>query len=131
MSDINNLTITGRLPRDAEQRATQSGTSVLSFSVANSTGYGDKEKTNWFSCSIFGKRAEGKLAQYLTKGTQVTITGEVSLNEYEGQNGHKANLQVFVKDLTFSGCGQQSQQQAPQQQAPQQQADDFDDDIPW
>lgn len=143
MGDINNITITGNLARDAEQKSTAKGTAVLSFTVANTTGYGDNEKTNWFNCALFGKRAEGGLAQYMTKGKQVTVQGEVTLNEYEKDGVHKANLQLFVNDVKLQG-GKQDGQAAPQQQsrpsqnggqggaAPSGGFDDFDtDEIPF
>jgi hypothetical protein len=62
---MNNITVAGPLGKDAELRNLSDGTSVLSFSVADSQG---REKpTIWWNCSLFGKRAES-LQQYLTKG---------------------------------------------------------------
>ena len=58
---MNKLIISGRLTRDAEVRFIPSGTPVMSFSVANNTGFGDNQKTHYFECSLFGKRAEGGL----------------------------------------------------------------------
>jgi single-strand DNA-binding protein len=146
MSDINGITITGNLGRDAEQKFTKDSKAVVSFSVANTTGFGDKEQTNWFNCAIFGKKAEGRLHEYLKKGTQVTVQGEVTLNEYTNADGqNKASLKLFVTDIKLqggrsSGEGQQTPQQPQrkpqnqgQQSPPQQPAGfaDFDDDIPW
>ncbi len=141
MGDINNITITGHLARDAEQKSTAKGNAVLSFTVANTTGYGDNEKTNWFNCALFGKRAEGGLAQYMTKGKQVTVQGEVTLNEYEKDGVHKANLQMFVTDVKLQGVKQDSNAAPAQQQEPHQQSggqnqggampDDFADEIPF
>ena len=45
---MNKLIISGRLTRDAEARFIPSGTAVLSFSVANNTGFGDNQKTHYF-----------------------------------------------------------------------------------
>ena len=42
---MNKLIISGRLTRDAEVRFIPSGTPVMSFSVANNTGFGDNQKT--------------------------------------------------------------------------------------
>ncbi|NOQ35082.1 MAG: single-stranded DNA-binding protein [Methylococcaceae bacterium] len=72
---MNKLIITGRLTRDAEVRYIPSGTAVLSFSVANNTGYGKNEKTHFFNCSLFGKRAEGRLQEFMKKGKQVIFEG--------------------------------------------------------
>jgi len=86
---MNVYTFTGRLARDCETRFTQSGMAICSFSVAVDYGYGDNKGTNWIRCSLFGKRAEGKLPQYLVKGTQVAISGELRVNEYTDKDGNK------------------------------------------
>jgi single-strand DNA-binding protein len=74
---------------------------------------------------MFGKKADGQLPSYLTKGTQVAISGELELQEWEGQNGKGAALSVIVGNIDLIGGKQQGQgNQAPQQQgyASQQQA---------
>lgn len=118
---MNNITILGRIGRDAETRYTASGTAVASFSVAVDTGYGDKKKTNWFKCVLFGKRAEGGLIQYLVKGQQVAVSGEISLDEWDDNDGnHRASLSLVVNDLDLVGgqIGSNSQSQPQQQAAP-------------
>jgi len=96
---MNLLIISGRLGADAEVRYTQSGTAVASWSMAVDSGFGDKKKTNWFKCALFGKRAEGGLIQYLTKGAQITVTGEVSLNTWEAKGKTGASLDVVVNQV--------------------------------
>jgi single-strand DNA-binding protein len=113
---MNKLIISGRLTRDAEVRFIPSGTPVMSFSVANNTGFGEKQKTHYFDCSMFGKRAEGKLKDYMLKGQQVVVEGEVSLNQYEKKDGTGgASLNVFVNNVELMGSSQQtgSQPSAP------------------
>lgn len=133
---MNKLIISGRLTRDAESRFLPSGKPVMQFSVANNTGYGKKQQTHYFDCSLFGDRAEGKLKDYMLKGTQVLVEGEVSLNTYQKQDGSTgAGLRVFVRDVELIG-GQRNDsesrpaQQPATQQRPQQQAarkpDNFD-----
>ena len=60
------------------------------FSVANNTGYGDNQRTHYFDCAIFGKRAESRLKEYMLKGQQVVVEGEVSLNQYEKKKMEQA-----------------------------------------
>ena len=139
---MNLLIITGNLGKDADQRFTPSGTAVLSFSVAVKSGYGDKEKTNWVKCTIWGKRAEGGLVPYLKKGTQVAISGEFSMNEWEkdGEKHSMPEINVNTIDLiggkkvtptgTKSGAGEESGQTPTTQEKPEPK-DDFDDDIPF
>lgn len=125
---MNVFAFTGNLGKDAEMRTTQSGTSVLSFSVAVKSGYGEREKTNWVRCVIFGKRAEGNLQSYLVKGQQVAVHGELTLEEWQDQQGqNKAALSVNVNGVTLVGskAAPVAPQQAPAQpqgfqQAPQQ-----------
>jgi single-strand DNA-binding protein len=136
---MNKLLITGRLTRDAEQRFLPSGKAVLQFSVANNTGIAENQQTHYFDCSLFGKRAEGKLKDYMPKGTAVLVEGEISLNTFQKNDGSTgASLRVFVQNVELIGGkseGQQQQQRPQQRPAkPVQQTDNFDgfdDDIPF
>lgn len=78
----------GNLGRDAELKKTRNGEDVLSFPVGASQGYGDSKKTNWYRCTIFGKRAVA-LAPYLVKGATVGVVGEFETDEYEGKTQFK------------------------------------------
>jgi single-strand DNA-binding protein len=123
---MNSLTITGNLGKDAELRHTPKGDAVLTFSVADSQG---KDKPSlWWSCQLWGKRAE-TLAQYLTKGQQVTVVGNVTEREYQAKDGtQKKAMEVKVNDLALQGARQQSQSASePRQAAPRQASAGFDD----
>lgn len=119
---MNNWNITGNLGKDAEVKSLPSGTTVCEFSLAVKSGYGDKEKTNWANCVIFGKKAEGRLPEFLKKGAQVAISGELELQEWENDKGKGSKLSLVVSELDLIGGvasgaqGSQSQQQAPQPQ---------------
>ncbi len=90
------ITITGALGRDAELKRTKTGDEVLSFPVGVSQGYGDSKTTNWYRCSMWGKRAVN-LQQYLMKGVKVAVAGEMKTGEYEG----KTQLNIDVATLDF------------------------------
>ena len=98
---MNSITIAGQLGRDAETRFLPDGTPVASFSVADSQG---REKpTIWWNCQLFGKRGES-LAQYLTKGQSVTVTGNVTEREWADNNGQKRkSMDVRVNDIALQG----------------------------
>ncbi len=113
---MNQFIFSGNLGRDAEQRYIPNGNAVLSFSVAVKSGFGDKAKTTWVSCGVFGKRAEGQLAQYLVKGAQVLISGEAFLDEWEKDGQTQKMLKVNVDKLDLIGGKQDAQ---PKQQSPQ------------
>lgn len=81
--------------QDATVKILSSGQAVLNVSVANNTGFGDNQKTNWIRVALWGKRAEGTLVDYLKKGQQVFISGEMNTSEYTKQDGTKG-FQVEV-----------------------------------
>lgn len=95
------FTVTGNLGRDAEVSTTQSGKQLVKFSVA-SKGYKD---TTWFNCISFQER-HVKLAQYLTKGSVVSVSGEVELQKVEDGNGHWVS--VVVNNIGLHGSKQSS-----------------------
>jgi single-strand DNA-binding protein len=88
--------------QDATVNYTPSGQAVLNVSVANNTGFGDKQKTNWVRVVLWGKRAEGSLVDYLKKGQQVFISGELNVNEYtknDGTKGFQLEVNADILDL--------------------------------
>lgn len=131
---MNNLTVAGQLGRDAEVRFLPNGDPVANFSIADSQGK-DKDAI-WWNCQLFGKRAES-LAQYLTKGQAVTITGSVSQRKYTDKNGvEKISTDVRVNDVSLQGGKRESAQQPQErQQAPKPSNrggfDNMDDDVPF
>lgn len=130
---MNVFTFTGNLGGNAEQRYTQSGDSVVSFSVAVKAGFGDKASTTWVRCTMFGKRGESVLP-YLNKGQLVGVSGEFSAREWDDKQGQKrTSIEVRANDLTLLGKAEREQQQAParsEKQSPVK-SGDLDDDIPW
>jgi len=134
---MNIWNFTGNLGKDSEVRYLPSGEAICTFSVAVSSGYGDKKKTTWPNCALFGKAASGNLPKYLTQGTQVAVSGEVTLDEWEANDGTKrTTLKVNVLKIDLIGSSNQKngssagQQQPQRQQAPQQQPPaGFDDDF--
>ena len=126
---MNNYNFTGRLARDCEQRFTQGGMAICSFTVAVDYGFGDNKGTNWIRCSLFGKRAEGGLPQYLVKGAQVAIAGELKVREYDDKDGNKrTSVEVLVDKLDLIGGKQEGGQQP---QGPDFDATPPDDSIPF
>ena len=116
---MNLWAITGNLGKDVEVRYAQSGTAIASFTVAVAAGFGEKKQTVWVKCALFGKRAESGLIQYLTKGQQVAVTGELSLNKWQTQDGKDmTDLQLNVGSIDLVG-GKKEGGQAPKQSAPQ------------
>lgn len=137
MSNV--FSFTGTVGRDAEVRATPSGQSVLNFTVANNIGFGDRQQTIWIRVALWGKRAEGSLQNYLKKGQQVFISGELSQREYQAKDGTtKTSLELNANIVDLVGKRNEQSSQPQQSQSPSQQQqpsqpsslDDFDD-VPF
>ena len=140
---MNTFSAVVRLGSDAEQRFTPNDKSVISFNGACDTGFGQNKGTLWVRCSYW--RDAGKLLDYLKKGQQVFVTGELSVRDWQNNEGitkQSTELNVQSLDLvggapnsTNHGSGASSSNQAPQSQpAPQGQVGGgapMDDDIPF
>lgn len=145
MSNV--FSFTGTVGRDAEVRYLPSGQAVLNVTVANNIGFGDKQQTLWIRCAVWGKRAEGQLQNYLKKGQQVFVSGELSQSEYRAQDGStKTSLELNANIIDLVGKRNESSQPPQQnyqasgaqgqpsaQQGPSHDNFDapYDDDIPF
>ena len=129
---MNIFVASGNLGKDIELRTTQNGKTVGSFSLPVKQGWGDHEKVSWIDCKLLGERAN-KLAQYLTKGTKVTVAGEFVYEEWETDGVKKGKPVVIVSEIDLHGSKNQGQQpsQPQSQPAAPQNFDNFDDDIPF
>lgn len=126
---MNKITINGIIGKGSV-RVTPSGKTVCNFSVADQIGYGQNEQTQWWECSLWGKRAENpKLTDMLVKGTRVTVTGKAEL---EPAGDYPAKLKLFVDDFFQIEAKLQNadggQRQQPTGAVP---ANDFSDEIPF
>jgi len=144
MSNV--FSFTGAIGRDAEVRYAPSGLAVLSFTVANNIGFGDKQQTLWIRVALFGKRAEGSLKDYLKKGQQVFVSGELTQSEYRANDGTtKTSLELNANIIDLIGRKNEasqpqqkyqasgSREQPPVRQEPGHDNFDapYDDDIPF
>lgn len=129
---MHKITIIGHLGRDPEMRYTPEGQGVTSFSVASSRKYKttageEREETEWFNCSAWGKLAE-ICNQYLTKGKQVYLEGRLKTRTYQTQAGEtRFSLDVTCQEIQFLGGGAGAPAQA--EDGPEQPADV--DDLPF
>ncbi len=140
---LNVWSFTGRLGRDAESKFLPNGTAVLEFSPAVDVGFGERKSTMWPRCSMFGERGQ-KIAQYMTKGQLVAVSGEMSIREYQAKDGTtKTSIEVRVNAVELIGSksdsGDRQTQQQPARTAPAASPSrpaaaptfDDDDDIPF
>ena len=129
---MNVFTCSTRLYKDAEQRFTQKGDSIVSFKGAVDSGFGDNKETTWIKFNLFGKRGES-LLPYLKDKTQVCVNGELANRKWTDKEGQERySLEVRINDLTLMG-GKQEGQQSEQRQAPKKNtpSGDLESDIPF
>ncbi len=92
----------GTLGRNAEVKKVGDN-DLTTFSIATTSGFGDKKVTEWLECSLFGNRGV-KLASYLVKGQQVVVHGELTINRYTAKDGTaKSSLRMRVQELDLVG----------------------------
>lgn len=100
---MNKLTIIGNLTKAPEQRTTQSGISVTTFTLAvnrrrQQEGQPDAD---FFRVTAWRGLAE-TCGKYLDKGRKVCVVGPVSINTYTGNDGQtRASMEVTAEDVEF------------------------------
>ena len=128
---MNTFSFTGNLGRDAEQRFTQGGESVVSFSVPVKSGFGDKQVTSWIKCTMFGKRGESVMP-YLNKGQLVGVSGEFAARPWKNKEGqYQISNEVRVNELSLLGKSEGSKPTAQPAPANKPAIADLDDDLPF
>lgn len=106
MSDINAVTLTGNLTRDAELMATNGGASVLKFGIASNRSVKQQNGSysdvpNFIDCTVFGARAQS-LSSILAKGMKVTIEGELRYSSWTDKDGNKrSKLEVVAHNIVL------------------------------
>ena len=98
---INKVVLLGRLTKDPELRyAAGSGTAVCRFTVAINRQF-KKDETDFINCIAFGKTGE-TIAQYITKGRQIAVTGSIRTGSYDAKDGTKRyTTDVIVETFEF------------------------------
>jgi single-strand DNA-binding protein len=108
MADINQVVLIGRLTRDAELKFTSSGQAVCKFSIAvnRRRKQGDQwvDEANFFDIVLWGKQGE-TLSQYLQKGKQVGINGELRQDRWEQDGQNRSRIEVVANNLQLLGGG--------------------------
>lgn len=153
-NDINQVILVGRLTRDAELRYSGGGMAVCKFSLAvnrrKRSGEQWVDEANFFDVAYFGKAAEA-VNQYLQKGKQVAVQGELRQNRWEQDGQPRSKVEIAANNVQLlggaggsGGSGGNYQQRGGQQgsgnygsfnsPAPQESSApsvDFEDDIPF
>ena len=145
---LNKVLLIGRLGADPEVKQMVNGKSVARLSLATSQSWKDKntgekkEKTEWHRIVVFNEGLVNVVQQYLKKGAQVYVEGQLSTrkwkDEQSGQDKYSTEIliQGYNSSLTMLGGGNQNnigsqdnKQTFDDSLAPAQ--SDLDDDIPF
>lgn len=146
---VNKVILIGNLGSDPDLKNLPSGNAVVSFSVATSESWKDKqtgaqqEKTEWHRIVMFNRLAE-VAGEYLKKGSKVYLEGKLQTRKWQGEDGaDRYTTEIVANQMQMLDSRPSADQdgsrtvpfddansQAPQQQ-PAPSFDDFDDDIPF
>jgi single-strand DNA-binding protein len=133
--DINNVVLFGRVTRDSELRYSASGMAIANFAIAvnRRVKKGDQwaDEASFFDLALFDKQAEG-LNQYLVKGTQVGVQGELRQERWEKDGQKHSKVQVHVNNLQLVGGGKrEGSAPASESSGAQASPEEYKDDIPF
>ena len=103
MSNGNHVSVTGNLTRDPELRFTPSGQAIATFGVAVNRRWQNRQSNEWEEATSFfdvvaWRTLAENVAQSLTRGTRVVISGRLEQRSWESQEGEKRSKVEIVAD---------------------------------
>jgi len=145
---LNKVLLIGRLGADPEIKQMVNGKSVARLSLATSQSWKDKntgekkEKTEWHRIVVFNEGLVNVVQQYLKKGAQVYIEGQLSTRKWKdeqtGQDKYSTEILIQGYNSSLTMLGGASQNNIASQDIKQSIDDnntssqnDLDDDIPF
>ncbi|MBN1617367.1 MAG: single-stranded DNA-binding protein [Spirochaetales bacterium] len=106
MADVNHVILIGRLTRDAELKYTSGGMAVCKFAIAvnKRRKNGDQwvEEANFFDIVLWGRSGES-INQYLVKGKQVAVEGELRQNRWEQDGQSRSKVEIVANNVQLLG----------------------------
>ncbi|KFL36554.1 single-stranded DNA-binding protein [Arenimonas donghaensis] len=107
---VNKVILVGNLGNDPEMKYSQGGMAICTLSLATTSVRKDKEgnqqeRTEWHRVKLFGKLGE-IAGEYLKKGRQVYIEGEIRYDKFTGQDGvEKYFTDIVASEMQMLGGG--------------------------
>lgn len=104
---MNNVSLTGRFTSDPEFRQTQSGVSVVRFTLAVNRPYQkdkDKQEADFISCVAWRNTAEF-ISRHFSKGDPIEVTGSLRTGSYQDKKYSDVThytTEVFVNEVSFT-----------------------------
>jgi len=95
---INRVVLVGRITRDPMMRKTQTGTSVVSFTLAcNRRVPSQGQDADFINCVAWNKTADF-MAQYVKKGALLGVEGRIQTRNYDDKDGKRVYVTEVVAD---------------------------------
>lgn len=126
---LNHITIHGYCGADPElvEKQGQNGAyKQVTFSVGVGRDFGDE--TDWFRCSMNGKRAE-VIEKYFRKGSEIIVSGR--MESYKKKDGSGTGWSLRVTDFDFAGKGDNKRDAQTRNDDIPDSFEDATDDIPF
>ena len=126
--NVNKVMLVGRAGSDPTTREVQDGKlKICNLSLATSSGYGDKETTDWHRVTFFGKTAE-TVQEYVVKGQEIYVEGRIQYRKYTDKQGiEKYSTDIIANQMQL---GQKAKGAAATRSHPPATTHDGDD-IPF
>ena len=130
---LNSVTLMGRLTRDPELKHTQSGTAVVSFTLAVDRDFksadGTKE-TDFIDCVAWRNTAEF-ISKYFSKGSMAVVRGRLQLRDWtDKEGGKRRSAEVVVDNIYFGDSKKSVSGERPPQSVEFEELED-DGDLPF
>lgn len=93
----NDFNVNGNIGRIDSIKEISGGKKVINFTIAESLG---RDKSQWWNCTAFDKPAE-LIAQYYSKGDNVSLQGWLQQQEYEKDGVKKLSYSLVVNNFSF------------------------------
>ena len=102
MSDLNSVSLIGRLTADPDVRMTQNGDSVVNIRLAVNARRSGENIPNFFDVTFFGKVGSEVVAKYCGKGSKIGVTGKLQWREWEAKDGTKRqSVSILGNDVSL------------------------------
>lgn len=112
MADVNHVVLIGRLTKDAALTYTSGGAAVCKFAIAvnRRKKNGDKweDEASFFDVVGFGKYFES-VNQYLVKGKQVAVEGELRQSRWEQDGQPRSKVEIMANSVQLLGGDKNTQ----------------------
>ena len=117
---MNNISIIGRLTKDPELQATNSGIEFTRFNVAvaSDVKVNGERSVDFFTCVAWRETAKN-IYKFFKKGSPIGLIGSMNSRTYEKQDGGKQTIwELNIKQFSFTGEQQEvkSKKETPQQE---------------